>query len=117
MPLLFTACGSKLGKPNPEIVGQWQASNNYGGETWTFRDDGTFTSEGGRQKNAAGAGAVLPTLPRTGKWGEKEGVVLLEFTTLSSREKPAYQWKREGARLILNKPGDSAPAYVLDRAN
>lgn len=113
--LLLTACGSKLGKPNPEIVGEWKASNDSGGDTWTFLADGTFTAEGGRQKSPTGTGAQLQNLPRTGKWGEKGGVVMLEFMTLTSRERPAYEWRREGARLSLSRPGESAPAIVLDR--
>jgi hypothetical protein len=115
--LSLTACGSKLGQPHGDILGQWKAPDTYGGDTWIFRDNGTFTAEGGRQKGAAGSGAVMQNLPRSGKWGVKDGAIHLDYATLSTHERPVYRWQREGPRLTFTKPGDSAPAIVLDRAN
>lgn len=111
LTLLLTACGSPLGQPDAALLGQWKAADIYGGETWTFRDDGTFSAEGSSQKSLAGSGA----LSRSGKWGVKDGVLALDFTTLAAREKPTYAWKIEAGRLLLSTPGNSAPSIILDR--
>jgi len=111
LALLLTACGSRLGLADAALVGQWQASETSGGETWTFRDDGTFTAEGSPQKSLAGSGSHA----RSGRWGVKDDVLALDFTTLAAREKPAYAWKIEAGRLLLSKPGNTAPSLILDR--
>ena len=110
--VLLAACGSQLGQPDAALLGQWNAADLYGGETWTFRDDGTFRAEGGSQKSLAAAGG----LARSGKWGVKDGLLALDFTTLAAREKPTYAWKIEAGRLLLSTPGNSAPSIILDRA-
>ena len=112
LALLLVACGSKLGQPDATLVGHWKAADIYGGETWTFRDDGTFSAEGGSPKGSAGG---VANLPRSGKWGVKDGLLSLDFTTLAAREKPTYAWKIEAGRLLLSKPGNSAPSIILDR--
>ena len=112
LALLLAACGSQLGQPDATLVGHWKAADIYGGETWTFRGDGTFSAEGSPQKSLTGSGGHA----RSGRWGVKDGVLALDFTTLAAREKPAYAWKIEAGRLLLSTPGNSAPSIILDRA-
>lgn len=113
--LFFSACGSKLGAPNPSLVGQWKAVDQHGGDTWVFRPDGTFAAQGGATRSLAGAGSMVAKLPREGHWGEKGGLLSLDYTTLAAREKPVFAWKLEGGRLLLAVPGQEQPSVVLDR--
>ncbi len=109
LALLITACGSHLGQPHDALLGQWKATDTYGGDTWTFRKDGTFTAEGGAPKG------TIANPPRTGRWGVKDEVIALDFTTLSARENPTYGWKIEDNRLLLSTPGNTAPSIILFR--
>jgi len=109
--LLLAACGSKLGSADAALLGSWKAADTYGGETWTFRGDGTFSTAGGAPKNLSASG----TLARQGRWGVKDGLLTLDYTTLATREKPTYVWKIEAGRLLLSTPGNTAPSIILDR--
>ena len=111
---LLASAGGCGGKVNDELVGKWKPVASDGGDNWQFKSDGTFTIDGGRMRSLDGSGRMVSTLPRWGKWSEKDGTVTLKYQNdVPKLDNAEFRWKKTGAELRLTRAGQTAPEVVL----
>lgn len=112
---LVVLAGCLDGKPNDALVGKWKTSEVYGGDTWQFKSDGSFSIQGGQRKSFDDPAKLVPNLPRSGTWAEKVGALTLKYDSQTEPKVVEYRWKKSDHRLHLTEAGHEAPAVILER--